>query len=113
MLMKYTLIGDSISPISLLFGHGPDTVMQIFALVRPEEVNQYFPRNSIIDSSHNIWIDIFMSYGLAGLTLCIWYISRGWTERDIYRKSSVILGLIFLSLNVIVISHLIVLVWLL
>lgn len=113
VLMKYTLIGESISPISLFFGHGPDAITQIFALMRPEEVDQYFPRNSIIDSSHNIWIDIFVSYGLSGLVLCIWYMSRGWSKRDIFRKSSIVLSIIFLSLNVVVISHLIVLVWLL
>ncbi len=113
VIMKYTLIDGISSPIDLLFGHGPDAVMRLFALVRPEEVDQYFPRDSIIDSSHSIFIDTFMNYGLFGLAGSVAYIWRRWDEIISYKKHSIILGLIFLSLNVVVISHLIVLIWLL
>lgn len=67
----------------------------------------------IIDSSHNIFIDILAQYGLIGLVFFLSVIVLSWRKLDLTGKSGLLLGLVFLSLNVFVISHIIVILYLL
>jgi hypothetical protein len=62
----------------------------------------------IIDSSHNIIIDILFSYWLIGFTIVTWYIMNSWKRLSYTNKSICILGFLFFSLNVIVIVPLLI-----
>ena len=113
VLMKYTVIGSLDSFGNILFWHGPNGIVEVFSGVRPAEIDWYFPRESIIDSSHNIFIDIFACYGLLGLGGSLWYIIYRWRSLGTPSRAGVMLGILFLSLNVLVISHMMLLVFLL
>jgi hypothetical protein len=112
ILMKLTIIASLDSITWVLFGHGPSAVIWFFSDMRPPEIQAYFPNSSIIDSSHNIFIDIFANYGLIWISLFIGYIMRSWKYLSRTWKSWILLGLSFLSLNVLVISHMILIVYL-
>ncbi len=111
ILMKHTIIGAMDGFWSLLIGHGPDSIVRFFSGIRPDEIVSYFPEGMIIDSSHNILIDILMAYGIIGCILFIRYIASRWHHLDTFAKQGIVLGLAFLSLNVLVVSHMILLVF--
>ncbi len=104
ILMKYVFLGyiDG-SALSIMFGNGPDSISWFFAESRVTEINAYFPENMIIDSSHNMILDILFSYWLIGLGICTSYAMNSWKNISHTNKSVIILGLLFFSLNVIVI----------
>lgn len=104
ILMKYVFLGyiDG-SALSIIFGNGPDSISWFFAGARATEINTYFPENMIIDSSHNIILDILFSYWLIGVGICTSYIVNSWKNISHTNKSVIILGLLFFSLNVIII----------
>lgn len=59
------LIGVVLShPMSLCIGFGPDSILSYFAGFRSDLVNNYFPSDMNIDSSHNIFIDTIFQYGI-------------------------------------------------
>ena len=65
----------------------------------------------IIDSSHNLWIDVLTKYGLVGLIALIAWIGSRWKQLGETAKVGLILGLTFFSMNVVVVSHSILLVY--
>lgn len=80
--------------------------MRFFMESRSEAVSAYFPSASLIDSSHNIFLDIVFQYGIIPLLALGWYIRRQWNIWDISARTSWVLGLAFLSMNPYVITHL-------
>ncbi len=113
ILMKHTLWGSFDSFVWVLFWHWPDAIIRFFSEWRPPEINAYFPSNMIIDSSHNIFIDIFTMYGLIGITFFLFIVVNRWKYLDHISRTGLILWLSFLSLNVFVISHMILIIYLL
>ncbi len=111
VLMKHTMIESLKSGLGILFGYWPDAVIQFFSSSRAEEISSYFPTSMIIDSSHNIFIDAYASYGIIGIVLITSFLFSRSKNLDIPSRHALILGFGFLSLNVYVISHLIVLLY--
>ncbi len=111
---RFVLMRESLSvmfadPVSFLIGFGPDSLLSHFTTPRSQIVNSYFPSNMLIDSSHNILIDIFFQYGIVPIILIgyflYWYFSNQKGELQI----AILLGIVFLSLNVFIVVHMIVL----
>jgi O-antigen ligase len=48
-------------------GHGPETMQAVFARVFPPELVYYQGRHAVVDRAHNLWLDLGMSTGLAGI----------------------------------------------
>lgn len=112
ILMKHVFLGYIQNwPISLIFGNGPDSIPRLFSGERIAEITAYFPGNMIIDSSHNIFIDILYSYWLVWLGVFIAYTVKSWKSMSYTNKSVLLLGLLFFSLNVIVIVPMILIVF--
>ncbi len=111
ILMKHTLIGGFDSLSWIIFWDGPDAIIRLFSLERAGEIDAYFPPNMIVDSSHNIFIDFFSMYGLIGVGISITFLISRWRYLDSTTKHGLILWLSFLSLNVFVIAHMMLLVF--
>jgi hypothetical protein len=111
ILMKHTLLGGFDSILWAILWHGPSGIIEFYSNIRPTEIREYFPDNMTIDSSHNIFIDIFIYYWLIWVSLFIGCILCIWKYLGLKGKSWLILGLSFLSLNVLVISHMILIVY--
>ncbi len=111
ILMQESLMIMLRSPLSYITGFGPDSLLTSFSWMRTTIVDQYFPWSMNIDSSHNFFIDVLFQYGIFPI-IFVWNI--------LYRSSmtpgnpigiALIVLLVFLSLNVFVISH-IIMIWL-
>jgi len=48
-------------------GYGPETMRVVFAHVFPPQLIYYQGRHVTVDRAHNLWLDLLMSTGLAGL----------------------------------------------
>ena len=115
---RFVLMQESIKimfvhPISLLVGFGPDALLTQFSLSRSTLVSAYFPQNMLIDSSHNIFIDILFQYGAFPVFLLIRFLFIAWNKLTTPIGLSISLLLGFLTFNVFVVSHLIILILLL
>lgn len=97
-------------PIALLTWYGPDSIITLYSSVRSSVINMYFPPTSAIDSSHNILLDTIYSYGIISFGYILWTIRNRWSERENQDKIAIILGILFFSLNVIVLAPLILLI---
>lgn len=109
ILMRETIVAMFQYPISLIFWFGPDSLLSYFSQVRSLLVGQYFPDSMLIDSSHNILIDILFQYGIIPISLFIsfLYSKRSYLPAPI--GLSLILLSVFLMFNVFVVSHIIML----
>ena len=105
ILMKYSLLASLHDVWGFLFGYGPNAIIDFFSLIRPKEVRAYFPDGMIIDSSHNLFIDIFSQYGLIVFSGIVCFLSRRWSHMSLFARDAIILWGCFLSLNVFVVSH--------
>ena len=93
-------------PLSLITGYGPEAVLKFFSESRTATVDSYFPRESIIDSSHNIFLDIIFQYGIMLIILLIAVVSKQWSTWNLHARASWILGIAFLMFNPYVVIHL-------
>jgi O-antigen ligase/Flp pilus assembly protein TadD len=48
-------------------GYGPETMRTVFAAVFPPELVYYQGRHIAVDRAHNLWLDLGMSMGMAGI----------------------------------------------
>jgi O-antigen ligase/Tfp pilus assembly protein PilF len=48
-------------------GYGPETMRPVFARVFPPELVYYEGRHILVDRAHNLWLDVGISSGLAGI----------------------------------------------
>jgi O-Antigen ligase len=103
ILMKETLVWATDNIFYFLFGHGPNGIIEYYNGDRSFEVNQYFPSNMTIDSSHNLLIDIFYKFGIVAIlaiAFALWKYARKLTNES---KAILTLGILFFSLNVTII----------
>ncbi len=97
-------------PFAFLFWFGPESIISYFSWERTSLVNSYFPSTSAIDSSHNIFLDFLFQYGIFPL-IFLWHIlSRIWKSLQAQSQEWIILGCIFLSFNVTITAHVIMLI---
>lgn len=97
-----------IDPLGILFGYGPDSIIEYFSLSpRSDLINAYFPSSSAIDSSHNILIDILYSYGLIFFVGIVHSMRNRWSRISHTAHESILLTIAFFSLNVIILAPLI------
>ena len=94
----------------MLFGYGPDSLIRAYSQGRSERIEAYFPDNMAIDSSHNIIIDMIYSYGGLFTLLLIFVIIRRWRYVEPMSRQSLILSILFFSLNVIVLAPLLIMI---
>ena len=111
---RFVLMRESISmmfnePLSLLVGFGPDSLIHHFGWVRSDIVSAYFPSWEIIDSSHNMLIDIWFQYGILPIMTIGYWLYRIWRTQKEDIQIAVLLGIWFLLLNVFVVVHLVLL----
>jgi O-antigen ligase len=50
-----------------VLGYGPETMRPVFYQVFPPELVYYQGRDAIVDRAHNLWLDLGMSAGVAGV----------------------------------------------
>ena len=53
-------------------GYGPETMRPVFARVFPPQLVYYQGRHVAVDRAHNLWLDLGMSAGLAGIVIFGW-----------------------------------------
>lgn len=94
-------------PLWILFGNGSDSIITLYSGSRSKLINSYFPATSAIDSSHNIFLDILYFFGLPFFVFLLWHVKKIWRNIDTMSRASLILGILFFSLNVIVIAPII------
>ncbi len=49
------------------FGYGPETLRNVFVTVYPPQLVYYQGRQAVVDRAHNLWLDVGLSSGLAGV----------------------------------------------
>ncbi len=49
------------------FGYGPETLRTVFIPVYPPQLVYYQGRQAVVDRAHNLWLDLGLSSGLAGI----------------------------------------------
>lgn len=110
VLMKETIVRMLEHPLHTIFGYGPNGMIKMYEWVRSGMINAYFPPNMTIDSSHNMFLDIAVKYWLVGLSVLIGYIAIRWWKLETWAKYGLTLAFLFFSLNVIVVSHMLLIV---
>ena len=108
VLMSETLSMMTRDPISFLIGFGPDSILAHFSLDRSTLVNSYFPVNMSIDSSHNVFIDILFQYGIFPILIIGYALITTWKNQKEELQIAILLGGIFLALNVFVVTHIVI-----
>lgn len=96
-------------PFVFLTGFGPEAVLGFFSESRSPIVDAYFPRGSLIDSSHNILLDIVFQYGILPVALFTYFIYKNWNHWNHHARASTVLGIAFLMFNPYVVVHLMIL----
>lgn len=96
-------------PLWIITGFGPEAILKFFSESRSIWVDSYFPRDSLIDSSHNILLDILFQYGIIPVILIGYYISKNWKTWNSHARVSSLLCITFLMFNPYVVMHLILL----
>lgn len=110
ILMWSTLQGIFSDYFAIFFGFWSDSILWYYSQLRSELIDQYFPRFMLIDSSHNIWIDVWFQYGAVFVWWCIYFTYRIREQLSSAIGIAFIGGIVFLSLNVMVLSHMILLI---
>ena len=76
-------------------GYGPETMRSVFSRVFPPQLVYYQGRHATVDRAHNLWLDLGMSAGLAGIAafaaLLAGFARLAWrglrNDRDQWRKA--------------------------
>jgi O-antigen ligase/Tfp pilus assembly protein PilF len=76
-------------------GYGPETMQPVFSRVFPPQLVYYQGRHTTVDRAHNLWLDLGMSTGLAGIAAFaallagfVWLAWRGLRNgRDQWQKA--------------------------
>lgn len=97
-------------PLSFFLGFWPDSILLYFSQIRSSLVNLYFPSGMLIDSSHNLLIDILFQYGIIPIFLLFFFLYQ--VRKHILSSVGIgiLLVLLFLLLNVFIITHIVLLI---
>jgi hypothetical protein len=115
LMSRFVLMWDILTymiqyPFIFLTGMGPDSIITHYHGIRSTLIESYFPSSLAIDSSHNFFLDILFQFGIlpiiAGGTILFKY----WKSLSSMSQTGILLGGSFLSLNVMIVSHLIILI---
>lgn len=91
VLMRETL-GIMIQyPLSFLFGFGPDSIVRAYDFARSAVIDNYFPKGSAIDSSHNILVDVLFQFGAVFLIYAIYAMYHIWKKLPKMSKEGFVL----------------------
>ena len=96
-------------PWEFFFGHGPESVRFHFSVSRNDQINSYFPRDMIIDSSHDIFLDFIFQYGYVMSWVLFFLVFRYWWDMKTSGRVVFLLWSFFFGLNIVVLVHCIVL----
>jgi hypothetical protein len=112
---RFILMNESLgvlfsNPVWFFIGFWSESILQYFSQVRSILINSYFPSSMLIDSSHNMIIDIIFQYGIFPIVIFMWFLYKNWHKILTPVGLSILLGILFLSLNVMVVSHVLVLI---
>ncbi len=70
-------------------GYGPETMRPVFQRVFPPELVYFQGRHTVVDRAHNLWLDMGMSAGLAGvLAFGLLLAGLGWMAGRELRRNS-------------------------
>lgn len=77
------------------FGYGPETLRNVFVTAYPPQLVYYQGRQAVVDRAHNLWLDLGLSSGLAGivtfgavLLAFFWLAGRGLrSARDVWTRA--------------------------
>jgi len=88
-----------------LFGYGPDGFLPVSELFRSRELSIFEDPAFRIDRSHNVWIDIFLHFGIPMGGLIIYSVFSPWKKLPISHREALILFSIFFFFNIPVLVH--------
>jgi hypothetical protein len=107
VLMREVALQIISYPFTLFTGFGPESILRFFMGVRSAIIDSYFPPESLIDSSHNILLDIVFQYGIVIPGYIGYIIYKNWNSQSAYARASWILGIMFLMFNPYIVTHLV------
>lgn len=115
LLSRFILMYDGLAhmvqyPFSFLIWFGPDSILRYYTEYRSSLIQSYFPNHMAIDSLHNFWLDIIYQFGILPLIGLVIFCKKSITHAKEHTTLvlTLVLGTIFLWLNVMILSHLIV-----
>lgn len=62
ILMQESFLAIFQNGVSFVLGRGPNGIIEYYDGVRSSKVDAYFPSNMIIDSSHNVFVDLMFKF---------------------------------------------------
>jgi hypothetical protein len=92
-------------PLYASIWYGPESIFAYFEWPRSPHIDAWFPPSSAIDSSHNIFVDVLFQYGYIIFLLLLFLLLQHIQKLEWDAQISILLGLLFLSLNVTVTVH--------
>ncbi|MEI6711585.1 MAG: hypothetical protein WCK88_05355 [bacterium] len=113
-IARYFLWGTGIRTIfgdirNTLFGYGPDGFLPVSEHFRSPELAVFEDPNYRIDRSHNVWIDIFIHFGIPIGGYVIYLIFSQWKKLPLSHQEVLILFSVYFFFNIPVLVHFIVL----
>lgn len=92
-------------PFDMIVWHGPESIIGLFSMYPSLDIARYFPQGSIIDSSHNILLDIVYQFGIIPLLLIFFWIRTRGVGSNTHSQAWALLGILFLMMNPYVLVH--------
>lgn len=92
-------------PFDMLVWHGPESIIGLFSMYPSLDIARYFPQGSIIDSSHNILLDIVYQFGIIPLLFIFSWIRIRGVGGNSHSQAWALLGILFLMMNPYVLVH--------
>lgn len=113
-IARYFLWGTGLKALfgdirNTLFGYGPDGFLPVSELFRNSKLSIFEDPAFRIDRSHNVWIDIFLHFGIPLGGFIIYSIFSPWKKLPISHKEVLVLFSIFFFFNIPVLVHFIIL----
>ncbi len=97
-----TIFGDI---RNTLFGYGPDGFLSVSELFRSPELSLFEDPAYRIDRSHNVWIDMFIHFGIPVGVFLLYHIVSQWKKLSVSHREVLVLFSVFFFFNIPVIVH--------
>lgn len=102
----HTIFGDI---KNTLFGYGPDGFLAVSEHFRSPELSVFEDPNFRIDRSHNVWIDLFIHFGIPVALSTMYLIFSQWRKLPLSHREVLTLFSLFFFFNIPVLVHFILL----